>query len=106
MDPRREHELLLTRRNFFGKSATGLGAAALSSLLMRDGMAAGPLGGGVLGSPHHTPTAKRVIYLFMSGAPSQMDMWDYKPKLQEYYDKDMPDSVVNGQRFTTMTSGV
>ena len=105
MDPRREHELLQTRRHFFGKSATGLGAAALSSLLMRDGLAAGPSGGGVLGSPHHTPTAKRVIYLFMSGAPSQMDMWDYKPKLQDYYDQDMPDSVVNGQRFTTMTSG-
>ncbi len=107
MDPRLDYRRLLTRRNFFARSATGVGAAALGSLLSRDGLAM-PFdkgGGGVLAAPHHPPTAKRVIYLFMSGAPSQMDMWDYKPKMREYFDKDMPDSVVNGQRFTTMTSG-
>jgi hypothetical protein len=60
---------------------------------------------GSMGAPHFAPKAKRVIYLFMSGAPSQLDMWDYKPQLQDWYDKDLPDSVRNGQRITTMTSG-
>ena len=54
---------------------------------------------------HIAPKAKRVIYLFMSGAPSQLDMWDYKPGLGEWFDKELPDSVRNGQRITTMTSG-
>ena len=54
---------------------------------------------------HFAPKAKRVIYLFMSGAPSQLDTWDYKPKMKDWYDKDLPDSVRNGQRITTMTSG-
>ncbi|MCA9171583.1 MAG: DUF1501 domain-containing protein, partial [Planctomycetales bacterium] len=57
------------------------------------------------GLPHFAPQAKRVIYLFMSGAPSQIDMWDYKPKMRDWFDKDLPDSVRNGQRITTMTSG-
>ena len=98
MDPRLEQTLLQTRRHFFGRTATGLGAAALGSLL-------GAGGDQALRRPHFKPTAKRVIYLFMSGAPSQMDIWDYKPELDRHYDADMPASVVNGQRFTTMTSG-
>ena len=57
------------------------------------------------GLPHFAPKAKAVIYLHMNGGPSQIDLWDYKPKLQEYFDKDLPDSVRNGQRITTMTSG-
>jgi hypothetical protein len=57
------------------------------------------------GFPHFAPKAKRLIYLHMNGAPSQLDLWDHKPKLQEYFDKDLPDSVRNGQRITTMTSG-
>jgi len=108
MDPIRERELLLTRRAFFGRGATRLGTVALASLLnprlfARDG--AGPDLGIMRGLPHFAPKAKRVIWLFMSGAPSQLDLWDWKPKLAELYDADLPDSVRNGQRFTTMTSG-
>src|SRR5206468_9782743 len=77
--------------------ALGLGTAALASLLPgRAGAAAGT---------HFAPTAKRAIHLFMNGGPSQMDMWDYKPKLNDLFDKDLPDSVRKGQRLTTMTSG-
>ncbi len=92
-----------TRRQFFGRGAKGLGGAALASLLGRSGMLAAP------GVPHpaltHAPKAKRAIYLFMSGAPSQMDMFDYKPAMTDMFDKDLPDSVRSGQRLTTMTSG-
>jgi hypothetical protein len=103
MHPIREAELIETRRHFFGRAATGLGAAALTSL-MNPSAFANPTGS-ALEAPHFAPKAKRVIYLFMSGAPSQLDMWDYKPKMQDWYDKDLPDSVRNGQRITTMTSG-
>jgi len=108
MHPLRESELIATRRHFFGRSATGIGTVALSSLLNPNLFAepsAPPTVGGLSGLPHFAPRAKRVIYLFMSGAPSQLDMWDYKPKMVEWYDKDLPDSVRNGQRITTMTSG-
>lgn len=100
----------LNRRQFFGRSATGIGTAALGSLLLSD-LATGnqqdesPRNGGILQSPHFAPKAKRVIYLFMSGAPSQMDMFDHKPEMQEWFDKDLPESIRNGQRLTTMTSG-
>jgi hypothetical protein len=60
---------------------------------------------GVMPALHHRATAKRVIWLFMADGPSQMDLWDYKPKMAEWFDKDLPDSVRNGQRITTMTSG-
>ncbi len=100
-----------TRRQFFRRGAMGLGAAALGSLL--PGVAAAstrPIAGahpngGLDGLPHHPPKAKRAIYLFMSGAPSQLDMFDYKPKMAEFFDKDLPDSIRQGQRLTTMTSG-
>jgi hypothetical protein len=108
MNPQREHELLVTRRHFFGRTATGIGTAALASLLnpqLLAGATASEQGGGVLDQPHFKPKAKRVIYLFMSGAPSQMDMWDYKPQMNDMFDEDLPESVVMGQRFTTMTSG-
>ena len=105
----RESELIETRRHFFGRAAGGIGTAALASLvnpnLFADSSAESPATGGLPGLPHFAPKAKRVIYLFMSGAPSQLDMWDYKPQLMEWFDKDLPDSVRNGQRFTTMTSG-
>ena len=91
----------MTRRHFFGRSATGIGAAALASLLKAD--ASG--NDGILTKPHFAPKAKRVIYLFMSGAPSQIDLFDHKPKLHDLFDKDLPASVIDGQRFTTMTSG-
>ncbi len=93
-----QHE---TRRQFFGKTAMGLGGAALGHLLGRDASAASP----TLPNYRFAPKAKRAIYLFMSGAPSQIDMWDPKPGMADWYDKDLPDSIRNGQRLTTMTSG-
>ncbi|QDU97732.1 DUF1501 domain-containing protein [Lignipirellula cremea] len=110
MNPLREHSLLETRRHFFGRTATGIGGAALASMLNPQlfGGEAKPrfdTEPGALPELHFAPKAKRVIYLFMSGAPSQIDLFDYKPKLNDMYDQDLPDSVVNGQRFTTMTSG-
>ncbi|MCA9146682.1 MAG: DUF1501 domain-containing protein [Planctomycetales bacterium] len=107
MDPRIEHRLLQTRRHFLGRATTGIGAAALSSLLSDVAPAASPPGNdlGVLGKPHFAPKAKRVIYLFMSGAPSQLVMYDYKPKMDDLFDTDLPESVRMGQRLTTMTSG-
>ena len=109
MDPLSEHKLLLTRRHFFGRTATGIGAAALGSLLnpvLFGAEASGSQGGhGVLGRPHFMPTAKRIIYLFMAGGPSQMDLFDYKPALEKFHNTELPASVRMGQRITTMTSG-
>ncbi|HID22584.1 MAG TPA: DUF1501 domain-containing protein, partial [Planctomycetaceae bacterium] len=125
MDPVREHELLLSRRFFLGQTTVGLGTAALATLLgagdargetdraerNRGGSHRSPASQhdvrfhGVLRKPHVPPTAKRVIYLFMAGAPSQLDTFDYKPKLEGLFDTDLPDSVRMGQRLTTMTSG-
>jgi hypothetical protein len=78
-----ERHRLLTRRYFFGKSCAGLGVAALSGLLGDDLRAADGVAEGLPGLPHFAPTAKRVIYLFQSGAPSQMDLFDYKPRLTD-----------------------
>jgi hypothetical protein len=100
-----------TRRQFFTRGANAVGMAALASLLGNDSPAFGAtnsaLPGGFTGqiAPHFAPKAKRVIYLHMVGGPSQMDLFDYKPQMQEYYDKDLPESIRNGQRLTTMTSG-
>jgi len=91
---------LLTRRYFFGKAAAGLGTAALASLLQADEPS-----GAMPGIPHFPPTAKRVIYLFQSGAPSQMDLFDYKPRLRDLAKTELPDSIRGGQRLTGMTSG-
>jgi hypothetical protein len=101
--------LTLTRRHFFGRSAAGIGTAALASLL-GEPLSASPApiqsgAPGVLPSLHLPAKAKRVIYLFMSGAPSQIDLFDYKPKMDAMFDADLPDSVRMGQRLTTMTSG-
>jgi hypothetical protein len=104
MDPLHDHMLAMTRRHFFRKGALGLGTAALASLLPREA-ARGAEVGGTLGAPHFPPKAKRCIYLFMNEGPSQMDMWDYKPKMADLFDKDLPESIRNGQRLTTMTSG-
>ncbi len=107
MRPELEYARALTRRQLFGCAARGLGTAALASLLTRDGSAAerAPANPGLTGMPHFAPKAKRAIYLFMSGAPSQLEMFDYKPKLADMFDADLPDSVRMGQRITTMTSG-
>ena len=114
MNPLVENRLLLTRRHFFGLSRLGLGTAALACLMndellaSAEGAATSPQGmshGGLSDLPHFPPRAKRVIYLFQSGAPSQMDLFDYKPKLAELRGTELPASVRQGQRLTTMTSG-
>lgn len=119
MDPRREFELVMTRRQLFGKAAFGLGTAALHQLLRGTALASGGLlstvgawgsddakrFGGQAGIPHFAPKAKRVIYLFMNGGPSQLDLWDYKPKMADLFDKELPEEIRRGQRITTMTSG-
>lgn len=105
MDPTLEHRLHINRRQFFGRCATGIGTMALGSMLNPsaawseddDPLAPRP--------PHFAPKAKRVIYLHQSGAPSQIDLFDYKPQMNEQFDKDLPDSIRMGQRLTGMTSG-
>jgi hypothetical protein len=106
MDPIREQELLMTRRHFFGRCSAGIGVAALGSLLGPDAIAAltDPSKGGIAG-PHFAPKAKRIIYLFQSGGPSQLDLFDYKPGLQGQHGNELPESVRMGQRLTGMTSG-
>lgn len=108
MNPYQEYLQNLTRRHFLKRGGDLLGGVALAGLL-------GHAGSGVAraekiaSSPpvptHFSPKAKHVIYLHMVGGPPQMDLYDYKPKMQEYYDKDLPETVRNGQRLTTMTSG-
>jgi len=107
MDPHTEHIQSLTRRHFLSRTGLGLGSAALAGLLVSDNHASGTekRSGGLPGLPHFAPKAKRAIYLFMAGAPSQIDMLDYKPKMEKLFDKDLPDSIRQGQRLTTMTSG-
>src|SRR5580693_2591107 len=113
MDPIRQHIEQLTRRHFFGRTGLSLGSAALVSLLgesaRSDTIPASASGssliGGLPGLPHFPPKAKRAIYLHMNGGPSQMDLFDYKPKMGAMFDKDLPDSIRMGQRLTTMTSG-
>jgi hypothetical protein len=98
-----------TRRQFFAQGARGLGIAALAQLLGEERLLAGPRAeatGGLPELPHFAPKAKRAIYLFLLGAPPQMDTFDYKPATEKWFDKDLPDSVRMGQRLTTMTSGL
>jgi len=98
----------IDRRNFLTKTSLGLGAMALSSLFGGNRlMANNPLsnGGGLQGLPHFSPKVKRVVYLFMSGGPSQLDMWDYKPQLEKMHGQNLPDSVRKGQRLTGMSAG-
>jgi uncharacterized protein (DUF1501 family) len=101
--------LLLTRRQLFGRTATGVGTAALASLLNPSLFAAPSAaagGGGVGALPvHFAPKAKRVIYLFMSGGPSHIDLFDHKPQLAKLHGTELPGSVRMGQRITGMTSG-
>jgi hypothetical protein len=95
----------ITRRQFFGHGRNVLGAAALGSLLGGPRQSFASAGHPLAGLPHFPAKAKNVIYLHMVGGPSQMDLYDYKPAMQEMYDKDLPESVRNGQRLTGMTSG-
>lgn len=99
------------RRQFFHGAGLKVGGLALSGLLARDAFgstqaaATAAVHPPLPGMPHFAPKAKRIIYLHMNGAPSQLDLFDYKPGLQKYFDQDLPESVRNGQRITTMTSG-
>jgi hypothetical protein len=106
-----------TRRQFLRRGANALGMATLASLGIGEAYAAPPAPaakkgqkllepiGAALPKLHFAPKAKHVIYLHMVGGPPQMDMYDYKPVMQEWYDKDLPESIRKGQRLTTMTSG-
>ena len=102
-------EQWLTRRRFLALTGTGIGTAALATVFGQDLAAQAPgavpaAAGGLPGLPHFAPRAKRVIYLFQSGAPSQHELWDYKPKLAEMVGEDLPPSVRGNQRVTTMTA--
>lgn len=109
MHPLKEIPLLETRRLFFSRLSTGIGITALASLLNPKLFATAesfdPKTGGLVGLPHFAPTAKRVIFLHQSGAPSQIETFDYKPSLEKLHGKELPDSVRMGQRITGMTSG-
>jgi hypothetical protein len=102
VDPLHERQLLVTRRHFFGRGATGIGVAALASLL--DGRTAANERETASKPAHFAPRAKRVIYLFMSGGPSHIDLFDYKPELTKNHGKELPASVRMGQRVTGMTA--
>ena len=94
----------VTRRTFLNRSGGGIGLAALGGLLgsRTPAQASAEM---LAGYPHHAPKAKRIIYLFQSGAPSQMDLFDPKPEMVAQRGKDLPESIRKGQRLTTMTSG-
>ncbi len=116
-----DHSLHLTRRHFFSQTSLGIGGAALASILGDDlasvlgaapGAAPGSNGAsnldltphGVLSKPHFPPRAKRVIYLFMSGGPSQLDLFDDKPMLRKMNGQDLPESIRGNQRLTGMSA--
>jgi Protein of unknown function (DUF1501) len=109
MNPLEEQLHNLTRRQFFGSTGLRFGGLAAAMLAARQGITAAAPDGRVQpplpGFPHFAPKAKAVIYLHMNGGPSQLDTFDFKPKLAEYFDKELPGSVRMGQRITTMTSG-
>ena len=104
-----ETNRILSRRAFLTRGTTGLGGLALASLLNKDVFGAGntsqPPTRGVLKTLHAAPKAKRIIYLFMSGAPSHIDLFDHKPNLKELTGTELPASIRGGQRITGMTSG-
>jgi uncharacterized protein (DUF1501 family) len=105
MDPIRQHQAILSRRHFLTQSSTRVGTAALASLLLQDGFARADAKPAGAAPTHFAPKAKRVIYLFQSGGPSQLEMLDYKPTLKKLHGTELPDSIRNGQRLTGMTSG-
>jgi hypothetical protein len=124
MNPLTDNRRHITRRALFGRTATGIGTAALAQLLSRDLQAAPSAGltpsdaisptsaattasktAGLLGLPHFAPKAKRVIYLFQNGAPSHVDLFDYKPKLAEWQGREIPPEIQGGKRLSTMTGG-
>lgn len=109
MHPLEHHRRELTRREFFSRAKMGLGTAALASLFGPSLFAKSNIGAmaspNAQPGPHFAPKAKRVIYLYQNGAPSHVDLFDYKPKLRQWHGKQIPDSLAGGKRFSTMTSG-
>lgn len=110
MNPFDDYVRSETRRQFFSRGASAVGFGALASLLGLEGLAPALNAAGIdrsikPGKTHFAPKAKHVIYLHMVGGPSQMDTYDYKPQMNRWFDKDLPDSIRMGQRLTTMTSG-
>ncbi len=107
MNPIHDYVRSETRRQFFARGLNAAGGAALLSLLAEDRACGAALtaSGGQPDLPHFVAKAKNIIYLHMVGGPPQMDLYDYKPKMNDWYDKDLPDSIRQGQRLTTMTSG-
>lgn len=112
MDLFNELQKQMTRRHFFGRTSWGIGTAALASLLNPklfaaiDRLSKAPSGsGGALKALHFAPRAKRIIYLHQSGAPSHIDLFDYKPEMQKHHGIELPSSVRMGQRITGMTAG-
>jgi hypothetical protein len=100
-----EHSLSFNRRKFLSKLSLGIGSVALGSLLIPDLFSGKPDEEALMANlPHFAPKAKRIIYLFQNGAPSQLDLFDYKPKLQEMFGQDLPESIRMGQRLTGMTA--
>src|SRR5262245_4576297 len=105
MNPESEHSLMLTRRYFFSRFGLGVGAAALASLLGECGYAQGAdAKTGLPDLPHFAPKAKRVIYLFQAGGPSQLELFDPKPQLEKQRGQNLPESIRMGQRLTGMTA--
>ena len=106
-----ENTARVTRRQFFGSAAGGVGLAALTSLLGADATRANAAAGGapgrapLAGLPHHPPKAKRVVVLWQGGGPSHVDLFDDKPLMRELAGKDIPDSVRGSTRLSTMSSG-
>ena len=114
MDPIFDHNIIQTRRQFFGQSGLRLGGLALAHLIGKSATlqaaniaAAGVprMNPGLAGFPHFAPKAKAIIYLHLNGGPSQIDLWDYKPEMKKFYNQDLPKSVRGEQRITTMTTG-
>ena len=110
MDPLHQHFLNQNRRHFLQKMGLGIGGLALGSLLDPLGFGKSPSAADLLQTgpvplPHFAPKAKRIIYLFQSGGPSQLDLFDYKPTLNKMRGQDLPESIRRGQRLTGMTSG-
>jgi hypothetical protein len=112
MNPLAENRRHITRRALFSKTATGIGIAALAQLFNDELFASSakpqaatrPLGG-LAGLPHFAPKAKRVVYMFQNGAPSHVDLFDYKPLLKAWHGKEIPPEIQGGKRLSTMTSG-
>ena len=99
-----EHGLNLNRRKFLSRMSLGIGSVALGSLLIPDLFGSSDETQAAIGLPHFAPKAKRIIYLFQNGAPSQLDLFDYKPLLQQMHGQDLPASIRMGQRLTGMTA--